>query len=1257
MTHFEFRGTERFEVLGCLGSGASGEVYRVRDRQLSTVVALKTLQRINPDAIYRFKKEFRALADVHHPNLVQLYELLSEEGQWFFTMELVEGADFTTHAAGGSTAQGDHDGLRRSFRQLADGLSALHDAGKLHRDVKPSNIRVTPEGRVVLLDFGLVKELRNAEAMETLVQGVVGSPVYMAPEQAAGEVLTEASDWYAAGVVLYEALLGHPPFAGRSLRVLLDKQQRDPPPPLAVNPELPPDLGELARDLLARDPRRRPDGQEVLRRLGKAPADRRELETGSTTGDEMPFIGRDRELAALSEAFDRSRSRPVIALVHGSSGIGKTFLMRQFIARLQMSPPTPQGAPRAADGEPLVVKGQCYERESVPYKALDALVESLCVHLVRLPAGEAEALLPADVLALARLFPALGQVAAVARAERRVLDIPGEQEQRRRARVALCDLLRRLTLDRPAVLAVDDLQWGDQESADLLAELFRPPDPVPLLLALSFRREERQGSAFLSELLGSTAVAETAEIVEIPVDELAEDDAGELALHLLGGRSATHRAVARTIARESRGSPFFVAELTRWAQGKLGAGPSTVDSDPSQMKLANLLRGRLERLPAEAVRLLTVVSLGQRLDLGVALEVAGLGVKAQATLTVLRSARLVRIRRSGASDEIETYHDRIREFVAGRLEPTAAAEVHRRLGSALELSGRADFETLAAHAREAGDRPREARYAVAAAERADQALAFDRAARLYRTALDLGAGDGDADESRRLKIRLGDALANAGRGAEAAAVYLEVVDTARDPATGDTPDRRGAGGREAIELLRRAAEQQLLCGYVDEGLKTFRRVLAAIGMSIPRSRAGALGSIAVGRARLWLRGLRFEVREASEIPGDQLLAIDVCRSVANGLSHVDPLRSMDFGTRLLLLALAAGEPYRVSVAVTFEAGFSAAGGTRNHDRTQKLLATGVRLAERAGHPAALGLSRLGLGIAAYLEGHAGRALSLLETAEEILRERCTGVSWELTTLMDYKLTQLMVLGRLRRLRKELPAVLKDAIDRGDIYGETMARSRVSPFMCLAAGDPAAADEELRRVGAGEPREGFHIQHYLQMIVGVEIALFRGDAAGAWKVLAATWPELVRSQLIRIVEIARVESLFIRCRGALAAAAAGRGTPLGRRASKILRRTVRRLGRQQHAMAKPYARLIRAGMAATERRRDAAMDHLAAAAAEFDALDMVLHEAVSRLRWGQLLGGERGRRLADEAERRMRDETVRDVERMADVLAPGAWGAG
>src|ERR1700722_796589 len=195
-TPADWEGTDRYRVVRRIGEGAMGVVYEAFDRERGQTLALKTLPRFDAAALYRFKQEFRTVADVHHVNLVRLHELVAtESGLVFFAMELVRGVDFLTYLRGGVVSRkpstdpstsgppADIQRLRPVMRQLAEAVQAVHAAGKLHRDIKPSNVLVTADGRVVLLDFGVATELaHDKRSLEDA--GMVGTVSYMAPEQA-----------------------------------------------------------------------------------------------------------------------------------------------------------------------------------------------------------------------------------------------------------------------------------------------------------------------------------------------------------------------------------------------------------------------------------------------------------------------------------------------------------------------------------------------------------------------------------------------------------------------------------------------------------------------------------------------------------------------------------------------------------------------------------------------------------------------------------------------------------------------------------------------------------------------------------------------------------------------------------------------------------------------------------------------------------------------------------------------------------------
>jgi len=1257
----EFRGTERFLIESRLGEGGFGVVYRAFDRKRNAVVALKTLRRWDPAALYRFKQEFRSLTDVTHANLVMLYELLSDGEEWFFTMELIDGVDLLDYVrehagaphpgpktpsmlqsapdfsttptldantqqldlAGGFQAAmsgpalaspADLDRLRDAFAQLSEGVMALHEMGMLHRDIKPSNVLVTGEGRVVLLDFGLTSEVEPADT--PLSVHIVGTPTYMSPEQGAGKPVTEAGDWYSVGVMLYEALTGRLPFSGPLLEVMMAKQRYDAPPPGDLVSGLPEDLESLCGDLLRREPQARPRGAEVLRRLGGVRSGTRPLAAPPAERRSAPFVGRERQLADLNEAFQATKEgRGVTVWLHGPSGMGKSALVRRFLRDL-----------RQRDRQVVLLVGRCYERESVPYKAVDSLIDALAQHLKRLPELAVERILPHDVLALARLFPVLREVEAISSARRRVLEIADAQELRRRAFAALRELLVRLSDHNPVALFIDDLQWGDLDSGALLAEVMRPPDPPALLLLASYRSEEAAASPLL-RMLAPASGAGPIEARQVAVGELTAAEAGAVALEILGGQDPESIERAQAIARESGGSPFFVEELARYRPQ---------EGETAAATLEEVLHRRVSRLPDRARRFLEVVAVaGQPLGMQAAATAAELESEEHLTVGILRSGHLVRTRARAEVEEIETYHDRIRESVVAHLPAETLRRHHGRLAAALEGVGGADPEVLAVHFQGAEEFGRAARYAIEAAGKAAEALAFERAARLYRMALELSPPGGAA--GRDLQAKLGEALVNAGRGAEAARSYLAAAEGAEPPLR--------------LEFTRRAGEQFLISGHIDEGLDVLRTVLGIIGMKLAGTPQRALLSLLARRAQIWFRGLKFEEREAAQVPAELLTRIDTCWSTAVGLAVVDPIRSCDFQSRHLLLALQAGEPYRIARALAMEVAYYALGGGRNRIQTEKLIRKAMELAERVGNPHALGLvmimSETGRGL---LEGrYDRRLLERVYEAERILREQCTGVAWELDTAQIFSLQWHFWLGEWQELARRVPVLIKEAQERGDLYVASYLRTRSVYLTHLMADDPARAREEERRGAESWSQKGFHIQHYWDLLAQGEIDLYCGEARPCWERIQKRWPDLKRSLLSRL-HIFFIESRHLRARGALAMAAAGGDVALLGEAE----RAVRALEKQGAPWGNALAGLIRAGVAATRGDRETAAALAARAEKGFEDTLMAGYAAAARRRRGELIGGEEGTALIASADAWMSSQRVKNPARMAAMLAPGRW---
>lgn len=1229
---------DRFEIRREIGKGGMGKVYEALDRDRNALVALKTLHQASPSAIARFKAEFRSLAGLVHPNLVTLYELVVSSERAFYTMELVDGVHFdrwvrprvdpeplvpeppsetevtrpVSDTASSSPSTPDRGRLdlrrlRRAMRQLAEGITAIHDAGKLHRDLKPSNVMVTSSGRVIILDFGLVADLELEAGDRRVLEGTAS---YMSPEQGARARLTQASDWYALGVILYRALTGRMPFIGGRDDVLMDKQRYEPARPSEVAGDVPADLDTLCVELLRRDPHRRPNGTDVLRRLGSKLAAAREPITYSTAtgaGSEI-LVGRARELEFLDQAWRASlEGQPVLLHVRGRSGMGKSRVVNAFLADIGRH-----------QQEIVVLRGRCYEAESLPFKAIDSLIDALARHLAALEPIEVEGLMPRDAMALARVFPVLRQVSAFTSERRREVRAPDPQELRRRAFAALRELFGRLSDRDPLVLAIDDVQWGDLDSAELLSSLVRPPDAPPIFLLMCWRSEAADESTFLGSLR-ARLTGQRVDVRELAIGRLSDDHTRELAMIHLGPRNGAADLAAR-IAAESGGSPFFVEEMARHVRDVRGA---------PDVSLADALRHRVTRLPDDAALLLSTIAVaGCPIPQSVAIRAAG--VNDPAVMSLLKAGSFVQPRTVDGARYVEVYHDRIRETALAELDEAALRERHLRLAHMFEASARPDPEVLAAHYAGAGELERAADFAVEAARRAREALAFERAASMFRSALAWSPGTVD----RTVRIELGDALVWAGRGAEAAEAFESAID--------------GAPKAEALDLRCRAANQLLYSGRVEDGLARLTNVLDEVGMKLAATPRRAMLSFAWNRLMLRLRGLGYREREVREVPASRLMEVDVTFAVTEGLGFSDPIRGADFHGRSVLLALGCGEPSRVHRAIAAEAVFVSLRGTGTERRVGVLLDHMSALTETLGTSAARALDVGIRGLCAFNLGRFAECIDLCAQAELVYRDECVGFRFERGTAQLYQCFAMALGGHVRDMMRKFPQLVKEAYDRGDLFLATNLRVALGMYVPLMEDDSEGAYREVESAMASWPQEGFHLPHCNAMSTMAYIDMYRGEGTVAYRRVEAAWPALVGSKLL-MVQIMRALSWSCRGRAALCAYRATGD----REALAIARRARRVLMREKVGYCTSMGLVIDAGLAYVAGDHDGALARLQRAETESEEAGALLHARATRWSRGFILGGDEGAELRRTAGAMFRAEGAVHPEGVARIFAPVA----
>ncbi|MFC1851151.1 tetratricopeptide repeat protein [candidate division CSSED10-310 bacterium] len=683
----------------------------------------------------------------------------------------------------------DHGDIRQILclvRRLCAPLAFLHGEGMVHRDLKPENIIIEKGEQPVLVDFGLMTQFSGRESREMLVveRGASGTVHYMAPEQIRGEFVDARADLYALGCILYELLIGHPPFmSGEPARIIHAHLNTIPTSLSKLRPEVSPELEAFILRLLAKEPRDRLGyADRVATMLARLGGEEGVVLTGPQPRTYLyrsRFAGRTANVTQLrSYCSQTQQKKGSLILVGGESGVGKTRLVMEF-------------GREAASQQMLVLTGECSTTAGRPLEAFQGLLQKIADRCRQRGGAETDRLLGRRGKVLSLYHPAL-------------TNLPGQENYpepvelnaaaaKLRLFSYLADTLTALTQDCPVLLIIDDLQWADDLVFGLLEFMVRTKsfERFAIIIIATYRSEAVNDE--IQHLINSPAVK------SIHLERLDLEATATIVSDMMAVTPAP-RLFCRYLARQSEGNPYFIVEYLRTAvnQGLFSrdehgrwqvrreseddrATMEMYESLSLPVSLQGLIEHRLAALPAEARKLVSAAAVVGR-EIRIQLLAEMMKQNHDTIFDLITDLADHQIMEKPTSHLIRFYHAKIREVALTQLEPEARRQLHQTAAVGLEKICGAECDDFLAelgrHWHEAGNLEKARSCYRGAARRAINQYDHGEAERLATAYLNLVQTP--TTDSIKIRNQLGDEVLHLqGRNQEAIKQHTQAIQEAR----------------------------------------------------------------------------------------------------------------------------------------------------------------------------------------------------------------------------------------------------------------------------------------------------------------------------------------------------------------------------------------------------------------------------------------------------------------------------------------------